>query len=88
MSGSVVIQGIEFDTVLDARGLSCPEPMMLLHRKIREVSCGTVVQVKATDPSTERDIARLCTHLGHELLGVTKENKSLVIYIRVCKGET
>lgn len=41
---------------------------MLLHNRIRDMAAGETVQVLATDPSTERDIPRFCTFLGHELL--------------------
>ncbi len=54
--------------VLDARGLLCPEPVMLLHNKIRDIADGEVLQILATDPSTRRDIPRFCEFLGHELL--------------------
>jgi tRNA 2-thiouridine synthesizing protein A len=54
--------------VLDARGLLCPEPVMLLHNKVRDIADGEVLQVLATDPSTRRDIPRFCEFLGHELL--------------------
>ena len=56
------------DRILDAKGLYCPEPIMLLHNVIREISPGDIVLVKATDPSTERDIANFCRFLGHELI--------------------
>ena len=41
---------------------------MLLHNRIRDIAAGETLQVMATDPSTERDIPRFCTFLGHELL--------------------
>lgn len=56
------------DHILDASGLHCPEPVMLLHNKIRDIAVGESLQLIATDPSTERDIPRFCTFLGHELL--------------------
>lgn len=56
------------DHILDATGLFCPEPVMLLHNKIRDIEVGQTVQVLATDPSTQRDIPKFCTFLGHELL--------------------
>jgi tRNA 2-thiouridine synthesizing protein A len=59
---------IKPDHILDATGLLCPEPVMLLHNQIRDMAAGETVQVLATDPSTERDIPRFCTFLGHELL--------------------
>lgn len=65
MGGTIVNDGVE---LLDARGLLCPEPVMLLHRKIRELTAGAVLKILATDPSTQRDIAKFCTFLEHELL--------------------
>ena len=56
------------DHILDATGLFCPEPVMLLHNKIRDIAVGETLQVLATDPSTERDIPKFCAFLGHELL--------------------
>jgi tRNA 2-thiouridine synthesizing protein A len=58
----------DVDHRLDASGLLCPEPVMLLHNKVREMSVGEVLQVIATDPSTQRDIPKFCIFLGHELL--------------------
>lgn len=59
--------------VLDASGLNCPEPVMLLHKKIRELQPGDILLVLATDPSTTRDIPKFCTFLGHELLSTEEE---------------
>lgn len=59
---------IKPDHILDASGLYCPEPVMLLHNIIRDIDVGETVQVIATDPSTQRDIPKFCTFLGHELL--------------------
>ncbi|MAT92876.1 MAG: sulfurtransferase TusA [Halioglobus sp.] len=56
------------DHILDATGLYCPEPVMLLHNAIRDMAAGETVQVLATDPSTARDIPKFCSFLGHELL--------------------
>ena len=52
---------------LDARGLVCPEPVMLLHGKVRQMPAGELLEVLATDPSTQRDIPRFCQFLGHQL---------------------
>ncbi|MDP1539295.1 MAG: sulfurtransferase TusA [Moraxellaceae bacterium] len=54
--------------VLDARGLTCPEPVMMLHKRMRELSDGADLLVWATDPSTTRDIPKFCLFLGHELV--------------------
>ncbi|MBX2807474.1 MAG: sulfurtransferase TusA [Cellvibrionaceae bacterium] len=54
--------------ILNASGLYCPEPIMLLHQAIREVAAGELIQLIATDPSTQRDVPKFCQFLGHGLL--------------------
>lgn len=72
----------EIDKFLDASGLLCPEPVMLLHKVIRDAETGEVIEVIATDPSTTRDIVKFCHFLGHELLEQEVREKSYVYYIR------
>lgn len=67
---------------LDATGLFCPEPVMLLHNKIREMAVGEVVEVIATDPSTTRDIPKFCTFLGHELVSQEEKDKKYYYHIK------
>lgn len=73
-----------FDCVMDTSGLNCPEPVMLLHKKIREMDTGMVVEVKATDPSTQRDIPKFCTFLGHEL--IASDTRADGYYYLIRKG--
>ena len=56
------------DHTLDTSGLFCPEPVMMLHNKIRDMALGEVLEVIATDPATTRDIPKFCNFLGHELI--------------------
>ena len=56
------------DQQVDATGLRCPEPVMMLHAAIRRVEDGDIIQLTATDPSTQRDVAHFCEFLGHSLL--------------------
>ena len=66
--------------VLDARGLYCPEPVMLLHNKIRDIPAGTFLRLTATDPSTQRDIPKFCLFLGHELVS-SADNAGEYVYL-------
>ena len=68
--------------LLDATGLFCPEPVMLLHKKIREIPVGDKLLVVATDPSTSRDIPKFCHFLGHELLHTSNDGKTYRYCIR------
>ncbi|WP_311949748.1 sulfurtransferase TusA [Halomonas piscis] len=58
----------EYDALLDTSGLYCPEPVMLMHNRVRDMAPGEVLQVVATDPATTRDVPKFCQFLGHELM--------------------
>ena len=68
--------------LLDARGLFCPEPVMLLHKKIREINGGEILVLIATDPSTTRDVPKFCHFLGHELISSAEDDKFFRYAIR------
>lgn len=69
-------------STLDTSGLICPEPVMMLHNKIRDIAVGEIIEMIATDPSTERDIPKFCTFLGHVLLNKKELNKKYYYYIQ------
>lgn len=69
---------------IDTTGLLCPEPIMLLHRIIRQAKIQDLVHLVATDPSTLRDIPKFCTFLGHEL--VHQQSDGQVLHYWICKG--
>lgn len=74
----------DVDAVLDTQGLYCPEPVMLLHNKVRDMTVGDLLLVKASDPSTVRDIPKFCLFLGHEL--VSKDENEQVYRYFIRKG--
>jgi len=67
---------------LDARGLYCPEPVMLLHNKIRDIAVGETLVLTATDPSTTRDVPKFCLYLGHELVSQQEEGDLFIYCIK------
>lgn len=70
------------DKSLDASGLLCPEPVMMLHKVIREAVSGNLIEVIATDPSTLRDIPKFCLFLGHDLVAQKEIDMQYFFYIR------
>ncbi|WP_086931238.1 sulfurtransferase TusA [Agarilytica rhodophyticola] len=72
----------EVQKVVDAKGLICPEPVMMLHSAVRDADDGDVIKVLATDPSTERDITRFCDFLGHTLVEFSKGDELLTFLIK------
>ena len=75
-------QDYNADDFLDAAGLVCPEPLMLMRNRVRTMSPGQVLHVQATDPSTGRDFANFCRFMGHTLLGEAQEGELLHYWIR------
>ncbi|MFC5079091.1 Sulfurtransferase TusA [Vibrio thalassae] len=59
---------------LEAEGLRCPEPVMMVRKTIRKMEQGEVLLVKADDPSTTRDIPSFCRFMDHQLLGSQTES--------------
>ena len=76
------MDSVKADTQLDARGLYCPEPVMMLHNTIADAQAGQVIEVLATDPSTERDIPKFCNFLGHELIDQQRHDGEYIYLIR------
>ncbi|MGL4269913.1 MAG: sulfurtransferase TusA [Plesiomonas sp.] len=56
------------DHTLDAQGLRCPEPVMMVRKTIRTLTSGQTLLIMADDPSTTRDIPSFCRFMDHQLL--------------------
>jgi tRNA 2-thiouridine synthesizing protein A len=72
----------EIDKILDTSGLLCPEPVMMLHKAVKELGDGDIIKVIATDPSTTRDIPKFCLFLGYELIKQESDEKNYFYYIK------
>ncbi len=53
---------------LEAEGLRCPEPVMMVRKTIRNMQDGEVLLINADDPSTTRDIPSFCRFMDHQLI--------------------
>lgn len=49
-------------------GLSCPEPLMLLRKCIRESLDGQLIELLSDDPVSLRDVPAFCDFMSHTLL--------------------
>lgn len=56
------------DQYLNALGLRCPEPVMMVRKTVRTMQAGETLLVVADDPSTTRDILSFCRFMDHELM--------------------
>jgi tRNA 2-thiouridine synthesizing protein A len=57
------------DQTLDALGLRCPEPVMMVRLQLRKMQVGETLLIIADDPATTRDIPAFCRFMDHELIG-------------------
>ena len=71
---------------IDAIGLICPEPIMLLHRAIHEANPGQVIELIATDPTSEKDVEKFCEYLNHELISKDISNEILKFKVKKSSG--
>ena len=62
------------DHQLDARGLRCPEPVMMVRKAVRHMEEGQTLLIIADDPATTRDIPGFCRFMEHTLLASDTEN--------------
>ena len=56
------------ETVLDARGLSCPLPVLRARKAMRGLAPGAMLRLLATDPGAVRDVAAMCDATGDRLI--------------------
>ncbi|GKX50765.1 sulfurtransferase TusA [Budvicia aquatica] len=72
------------DKTLDALGLRCPEPVMMVRKTVRHMDAGQTLLIVADDPATTRDIPGFCRFMDHELL--TSETEQLPYRYLIRKG--
>lgn len=67
---------------LDAIGLRCPEPVMMVRKTVRSMAEGETLLITADDPASTRDIPSFCRHMDHTLLAAETEKKPYRYLIR------
>lgn len=73
---------IEFQTEIDARGLSCPMPVMKAKKELKHLSAGDVLHVISTDPASVQDIEILLESLEDEMIEASEVNGEYHFYIK------
>lgn len=60
-------------TVLDAKGLNCPLPILRAKKALNDVPAGGLLEIHATDPGSVRDFEAFCRQTGNELLASSQD---------------
>jgi tRNA 2-thiouridine synthesizing protein A len=59
---------LSIEAFVDARGLSCPMPIVKTAQAIKTVGSGALIEVLATDPGSVKDIAAWSRTTGNALV--------------------
>ena len=73
---------IEITSRVDARGLSCPMPIVRTAQAIKPMASGTHLEVLATDPGSVKDFAAWSRSTGHTLVEQTTDGAVYRFVIR------
>jgi tRNA 2-thiouridine synthesizing protein A len=68
--------------VVDARGLSCPLPVLRANKTLRTMAAGETLTVLATDPASPNDFRAFCQTAGHQLLTVEEAGGLFTIALK------
>ncbi|MDR2187852.1 MAG: sulfurtransferase TusA family protein [Azonexus sp.] len=73
---------MNFNKELDARGLSCPLPIVKTKKSLNDMTPGQVLKVLATDVGSVKDMEAFAKQTGNPLVETTKDGDSFVFFLR------
>ena len=82
MVENIEVGSFPVDKELDARGLSCPMPLLKAKQALNAMAAGEILKVEATDPGSQRDFASFADLAGHELLHSGQESETYIYVLR------
>lgn len=71
---------------VDARGLTCPMPLLKAKLALNKVAVGELISVTSTDVNSQRDIVAFTDLTSHELVAQTSSHGIFTYTLR--KGQT
>jgi TusA-related sulfurtransferase len=72
-------------SVLDARGLICPMPVIRTQDRVKNLPSGALLDVVSTDRGALQDIPAWCRVHGHEVVETHQRDREIHIRLRVCR---
>jgi TusA-related sulfurtransferase len=79
------LQTVQAHKVVDARGTSCPGPILAAKKGIVDVKVGEIMEVLATDSGTQKDLPAWAKKVGHEYLGLLEEPGYMKLFVKRLK---
>ena len=73
---------MNFDKELDAKGLSCPLPILKTKKALNDLASGQVLKIVATDPGSVKDMEAFSRQTGNTLVSSAEENNVYVFFMQ------
>jgi tRNA 2-thiouridine synthesizing protein A len=70
------------DKVLDAKGLSCPLPVLKAKKTLESMAKDQILEVQTTDPASVSDFEAFCSAKRHTLVSHSNANGVFTFQIR------
>ena len=72
----------DFKQELDARGLSCPLPILRTKKAMNGLASGEILKVIATDPGSVKDMEAFCKQTGNEMVSTSEAGVDYTFMIK------
>ncbi|MFP3215514.1 MAG: sulfurtransferase TusA family protein [Candidatus Micrarchaeota archaeon] len=69
--------------VVDARGSSCPGPVVELSKAYRNAKVGDIIEVWATDPGIKADAKAWADKTKNQIIGIKEEEGVIKVSIKI-----
>lgn len=76
------LNSITPDMTLDAKGLSCPMPLLKTKKAVNQISSGQILEIQGTDPGSKNDMPAWCEREGHEFLGIKDGDGFFSVFLK------
>jgi tRNA 2-thiouridine synthesizing protein A len=73
---------MNFDKELNARGLSCPLPIVKTKKSLADMTTGQVLKVIATDCGAVKDMQAFADQTGNTLMSTAEESGEYIFFMK------
>ncbi|HPD95375.1 MAG: sulfurtransferase TusA family protein [Bacteroidales bacterium] len=76
------LKNLTVKQTVDARGTSCPGPLLAAKKAVGEIESGEILEVLSSDEGTKNDIPKWCDKMDHEFLGIIEEDSYSRLFLK------